>query len=177
MKKKMLVAVAVGLLVAGTAFADWRIDVGADIPWGIGSVVSGFGGGSQSDINVLQNFVFLVPEGNFLYQWPVGPLNLGVGVRAFSLVLESVAWPNAFAELNLGPIAVDLNVGGGAFLFFGLFNELTTGTVVIPDLSAYFKIGKVFRVGAGGMLFYDPSIVTTSLPYAIYLAGKFSFTF
>lgn len=179
MRKKLLIAIAVSLLSAATAFADWRVDVGADIPWGIGSVTSSFGGGSQSGINLLQNFVFLVPDGDILYQWPVGPLNLGVGARAFSLILETVAWPSAFAELNLGPVALDLSVGGGAFLFFGLYNSLTTGTVIIPDLAAYFKIGKIFRVGGGGMVFYDPNVVSSGagLPYAIYLSGKFSFTF
>lgn len=179
MRKKTLVAIVLGVILAGHAFGEWRIDVGADIPWGIGTVVSGYGDTSQGGVNVLQNFVFIVPEANMLYQFPVGPVNLGVGVRAFSLVLETIAWPNAFAEVNVGPVAIDFNIGGGAFLFFGLYTNLTTSAVIIPDLSAYFKLGKIFRIGLGGMLFYNPQTVGNIgyVPYTIYLSGKFSFKF
>lgn len=179
MRKKTLIVVALSVLIAGHAFSEWRIDVGADVPWGIGAVVSDLGGSSQTNVNVLQNFVFLVPEGNFLYQFPIGPIKLGAGVRAFSLVLESVAWPNAFAEVNLGPVAIDLNLGGGIFFLFGLYNNIATSSLVIPDLSAYFKLGKSFRIGGGGIMFYDMDSSTRGsiVPYSIYLAAKFSFTF
>lgn len=179
MRKKTLLILALSLLIAGHAFSEWRIDVGADVPWGIGAVVSDLQGQASTNVNVLQNFVFLVPEGNFLYQFPVGPVKIGAGVRAFSLVLETVAWPNALAEVNLGPVAIDLNLGGGLFFFFGLYNHLSTSSVVIPDLSAYFKLGKTFRIGGGGLLFYDlnSSTRTTVVPYSVYLAAKFSFTF
>lgn len=179
MKRKVFAAVALSVVLAAPAFADWRVDVGADVPWGIGAVLSGFGGSTSAGINVLENYLFLVPEVGFHYQFAAGPVRLGLGLRAFSLVLESLAWPNAFAEVNLGPIAVDLNVGGGAFLAFGLFNDLTTGSLIIPDLSAYLKLGKVFRVGVGAMYFYFPSQSWSgnAFPYVIYLSGKFSFRF
>lgn len=179
MKKKIPIVILFSILIAGPAFSELRVDVGADIPWGIGAVISGFSDPSQTSVNVLQNFVFLVPEGNVLYQFPLGPVKLGAGIRAFSLILETIAWPNALAELNLGPVAVDLNLGGGVYFLFGLYNQLSTSSVIVPDLSAYFKIGKTFRVGGGGIFFYDLNSATrgSAVPYAIYLAGKFSFTF
>lgn len=177
MKKTILTTVVLSVLLAAPAFAEWRIDAGVDVPWGVGNAISTLGGSSTSGVNILESGVFPVPEGNFLYQAPVGPVKLGIGIRAFSLIVESAAWPNAMAEVNLGPVAIDLQVGGGVFLFFGLFSDLTTGAVVIPDLSAYFKLGKIFRLGGGGMLFYDPNLSSSGVPYVIYLAGKLSFTF
>lgn len=179
MKKKILIVAALCVLIAGPAFSEWRIDAGADVPWGIGAVVSDLGAQSNTSTNVLSHFVFLIPEGNFLYQFPVGPVKLGAGVRAFSLVLETIAWPNAFAEVNLGPVAIDLNVGGGFFFMFGLYNDLRSSSLVIPDLSAYYKIGKIFRIGGGGILFYDlnPTTRGNVVPYSLYLGAKFSFTF
>ncbi len=166
-------------ILAMPLFAEMRIDVGADIPINMGVAVSGIGGTTQTQsIDVLTNYLFLLPEASVMYQVPVGPMNFGIGVRGLSFIVESLIWPNLFAEANLGPVAIDFNVGGGAFLFFGLYNHLGTGSVWIPDLSAYFKIGKVFRLGAGVALLLGPDVSagTSVVPYVFYFGGKFSFT-
>lgn len=180
MKKKAIVAVVLALLLASPVFAQLRADFGVDVPWGLGAAASDFAGsGQSSQVDLLSSFVFLLPEGSLLYQFPVGPLNLGVGARAFTLVVETLVYPNLLAELNLGPVALDLNVGGGAFLFFGLYNHLSAASVVIPDLAAYLKLARIFRIGVGGTLFYSSDLYssTGTLPWMVYLAARISLTF
>ncbi|WP_455382475.1 hypothetical protein [Salinispira pacifica] len=178
-KIPLLIALLLALL-AFPLFAQLRVDFGVDVPWGLGAAASDFAGNDQStQVDLLSSYVFLLPEGSLLYQFPVGPVNLGVGARAFTLVVETLVYPNLLAEVNLGPLAVDLNVGGGAFLFFGVYNNLSASSVVIPDLSAYFKIAKILRLGIGGTLFYSSDLYSSSktLPWMVYLAARISLTF
>ncbi|HUX14091.1 MAG TPA: hypothetical protein VMW87_13765 [Spirochaetia bacterium] len=179
--KRLTLSVVV-LLVASSipAFAEWRADFGVDVPVNLGAAVTDLAGNTTTaNVDVLSNFVFLVPEGSLLYQVPVGPANFGFGIRAFTLVLETLVFPNLLAELNVGPVALDLNLGGTTFLFFGVYNHLSVTSVFIPDLSAYFKLGKVFRLGLGGTLFYDAELYNTTktIPWMIYLAARFSLKF
>ncbi len=180
MRRKMLIVAILLTVLALPAFAELRLDFGLDVPVGLGAAASDSAGNSQSvQLDVLSSYVFLLPEASLLYQIPAGPVKLGLGVRAFSLVLETVVYPNLLAELNLGPVAVDLNVGGGAFLFFGLANQFSTGAVIVPDLSAYLKLAKIFRIGVGGALIYSSDLYSASktLPWVVYLAARISLTF
>jgi len=89
-----------------------------------------------------------------------------------------VIWPNAFAEIDLGPVVVEAQVGGGGFLFFGLVSDFQTGRVFFPDLSAWLKLGKEgnLRLGAGAIGVYLPE-QTSDLPIVFYLGGKIALTF
>jgi hypothetical protein len=42
----------------------------------------------------------------------------------YSLILLSALWPNVIAELDLGPAVLEAQLGGGAFMFFGLVSEV-----------------------------------------------------
>jgi len=101
-------------------------------------------------------------------------VKLGVGVRAFTLILETALWPNAFAELHLGPVAFEAQVGGGLFALVGLYNNVKAGNLFFPDLSVWYKIGKkqLFRLGGGVMGFYFPEIASEGIAFAFYLGGK-----
>ena len=111
------------------------------------------------------------------YQGDLGLVKLGIGARAFSLLVETIAVPNAFAELDFGKIAIEAQVGGGAFVMFGFLpTQANIGNYWIPDLSAWFKIGKKgsFRLGGGLVGLYLPAVMGNALPFLIYLGGKAS---
>lgn len=170
--KKVVLALLI-LAVVGTAgFADGRADIGMAIPWKLGATLSSSLGDNE-DLNILSEFTFLVPQVFLGYEFGIGPVNLGVGGRLYTLILESVAMPAAFAEVVLGPVALNLNVGGGGFLFFGLYNNLLTEPLLLPDISAHIRLGKSLHLGLGTTVIMHPDIPEDVLPYIIYLSGKF----
>ncbi|MGA2479398.1 MAG: hypothetical protein ABSG63_11675 [Spirochaetia bacterium] len=171
MKKKLFVAAAALILLSLPAFADFRLDIGLDAPLSVG--VSNGASGVGSDIGQIP---FLpIPEVGLYYFWGLGPVDLGVGLRAYTIIIESLAWPNLVGEVNLGPVVIQAQLGGGFFAAFGAAGNSTAwGQVVVPDLSAWFKLGKSsqFRLGGGIMGIYAPSALGSYMPWLVYLGGK-----
>jgi hypothetical protein len=171
MRKKLLIVVAVLLVLSLPAFAGFRLDIGIDVPFGLG-----VSGGANDFGNVIGNIGFIpIPELGIAYLWNLGPVDLGVGLRAYTVILESIAWPNAIVELKLDPVVIEAQVGGGLFAAFGLVgNSVAWGQVLIPDLSAWFKLGKTgaFRLGGGIMGIYAPGALGNYMPWLVYLGGK-----
>jgi hypothetical protein len=171
MKKKLLVALAVLMLLSLPAFADFRLDIGINVPFGLGVT------GTSNDIgSAIGNWPFIpIPEIALYYFWGLGPVDLGVGLRAYTFLIESIAWPNLVAEFKLDPVVIQAQVGGGFFAAFGLAGNATAfGQVLIPDLSAWFKIGKTgaFRLGGGIIGFYAPNALGNIMPWLFYVGGK-----
>ena len=180
MKKIVLLLVLVAVIMVPSAFAQVRLDMGFLVPYKLGAVIGAVddsGDSTNEDIDVLSNFVFLVPELGVSYQFDAGPLKMGLGLRGYSLILETLLWPYAYAEMEVSRFVFNANVGGLGFLFFGLWNSVETGDIVIPDISVSFKLGETFRIGVGSMFFLSSSLDTDNLLYTIYLAGRFRFLF
>jgi hypothetical protein len=171
MMKKLFFVAAALILLSLPAFADFRLDIGLDAPLSVG-VTSG-GSGVGSDIGKIP---FLpIPEIAIHYFWGLGPVDLGVGLRAFTVIIESLAWPNLVGEVNLGPVVIQAQFGGGFFAAFGAAgNNTAFGNVAIPDLSAWFKLGKDqnFRLGGGVMGIWAPDALGSIMPWLFYVGGK-----
>lgn len=172
--KKTILIMLIALALVVPSFAQWRLDIGVDIPRGIGAVI-GDSVSSSSDASAFLSSTFLpFPEASIYYTFGSDLLVAGLGVRCFTFILESVAWPNAFLEVNLGPVAIEAQVGGGAFIAFGLGNATEFGQVFFPDLSAWFKIGKaqIFRLGVGAIGLFLPETDLSTIPMVFYVGGK-----
>ena len=177
MKKLVLIGIIILMVIPG-AFAQFRIDLAIDVPAKIGISVSDLDGGSTNEsIDVLEFGTFPVPEALFAYQTSLGPVKVGGGIRVFSLILESIAWPHIYAELDLSPIVINAGIGGGGFMLFGLYNNVDTANLLIPDLHIAYKFGNTFRLGIGAMGFTGSDIYSDAFPYMIYLTGRFSILF
>ncbi len=177
--KRSLLAATLILLLAVPAFAQLRLDVGIDVPKGIGTALRGNAEISQGTVDFFNTYFIPFPEASLHYQFDLGVVKLGLGARAFTLILESVLWPNAFAEVHLGPVVIEAQAGGGIFAMAGLFNKIDTGKLFFPDLSIWYKIGKKqnFRLGLGAMGFYMPELTTEGIGFAYYFGGKAAITF
>ena len=176
--KKIIFLVLITFIAISGAFAQFRIDLAIDVPVKIGVSISDLDGGSSNEsIDVLEFGTFPVPEALFAYQTNLGPVKVGGGIRVFSLILESVAWPHIYAELDLSPIVINAGIGGGGFLVFGLFNDANTGNLFIPDMHIAYKFGDTFRLGIGAIGFIGSDIGPDAFPYMIYLTGRFSILF
>jgi hypothetical protein len=157
-------------------FAQVRMDFGFDIPRGLGAIADGGMEDFREAGEFLDQFILPFPEAGLYYQWSAGPVNFGAGVRVFTLILESIYWPNAYVELELERFAFQFQLGGGLFGMFGVFSHIETGAVAIPDLSAWFKIGRSFRIGGGGIGLMLPE-VSNNMIFAYYLGAKFAILF
>jgi hypothetical protein len=175
MRKKLFIAAAALILLSLPAFADFRIDIGLDAPLVVG--VSNGATGIASDLGKIP---FLpIPEVGIYYFWGLGPVDLGVGIRAYTVIIESMAWPNLVAELNLGPVVIQGQFGGGFFAVFGAVgNDTAWGKVAVPDLSAWFKLGKNqnFRLGGGIMGIWAPNALGDYMPWLVYVGAKVALT-
>lgn len=165
--KKAIILAALVAMLAVPAFAQWHVDIGAEIPFRVGIQ------SDNEDYGEFLNYMFLVPTGTIAYNFGLGPINLGVGGKLYTLIIESVLYPIAYAELDFDPVVVNLTAGGFGFLFFGLMNSFETGALLIPELSVQFKLGKSFRLGVGAMTFIGTEINQTAFPYIAYATAKF----
>ena len=170
--KKVILVLIILVVASSIGFAQFRADIGIAVPRRLGATLDGTLA-DREEFTIPSEFVFLVPQLFLGAEFGVGPVNLGVGGRIYTVILESVAIPAVFAEVELGPVAVNLNIAGGAFVFFGLANSVETGQLLLPDLSAHVKIGRSLQVGAGATAILTPDIPEDVLPYVFYLSGKF----
>ena len=177
--KRFWVVLAVLAIVAGSVTAEWRADIRFDIPWRLGVTIEGVEGESSSEsVNVLQEITIILPNVIAGYGTKLGPISVGVGARLYTLILQSMVYPVGFAEVELGPVAVGFNVGGGVFGFFGLHNAFETSSILVPDLSAHFKIGRTFRLGLGGLMVLGVGEeVQQAVPHVLYISGMFATRF
>lgn len=169
--KKLAILLALVLLVAvPAAFSQFRADIGFNAPISIGFSSPELG---VESLDVL-NFIPL-PFGQIAYGLDLGPITVGLGLKAYTAIVLSVAWPTLFVELDLDPIVLTASAGGGLFMFFGVIGAGTLDTnMFIPELAAHLKLGRVARLGLGAMTFVaseDQGV----FPYIFYGSLQFSF--
>lgn len=173
----LLLVVVMG---SGTVFAQGRFDVGVKIPR-----VVGIAGLSENDTSGLGSVtanlpeILLVPSAMLAGQLDLAIIKLGVGLNMYPFILINVVYPAVFAELDLGIVAAQLNIGGGVFGIFGPgYGDIVTSELIIPDLSVHLKLGSVFQIGGGVMAFSLPEFEAAEIsPFIGYLSAKLSFTF
>ncbi len=172
MKKAVVLALLVVLCVASVS-AQARLDIGIDIPLRLGAVLEGSSTTEGTDIPYTLPF----PAAGLYYTIAAGPVTLGFGARLYSLVLVSAMWPNVIAEVDVGPLVLEGQVGGGAFMIFGLVSDMQTGKVFFPDISAWFKLGKTLRLGGGAMGLYIKDLAADVIPFVWYIGAKAAIRF
>ncbi|MGA2546906.1 MAG: hypothetical protein ABSF43_10185 [Rectinemataceae bacterium] len=177
MRRRLMVLIIIGIALVAipSITAQARLDVGVIAPRGAGLTL---GNGTTDFGSQVDSWPFIpVPEAGLYYQDDLGFLKLGLGGRAFTMIFETIVWPNAFAEFDFGKVAIEAQFGGGAFLLFGLLPaQANIGSYFIPDISAWYKFGKkgIFRLGGGVIGLYLPQVLGDALPFLIYLGGKVS---
>jgi hypothetical protein len=188
MKKRLVLCVSTVLLLA-CAMGGWaqlRLDADVNVPVYVGYSLNGMRDGAWN-----QYFIPL-PDIQLTYQFPIGPVRLGAGVRVFSVIIENFLYPEAVAELDLSPFVISAGVGGFAFLEFGLITSLLeqagsfqnlTGfhDVMLADIAAQLKVNSWFRL-CGGLYVIAPFStslggVFSAAAYAGYLDAKFVVNF
>jgi hypothetical protein len=175
MKKVFIVALLLAIVALPAVFAEFRLDMAIDVPFGAGAVSTELG--ESESIDILE-YAILLPEFSGAFQGSFGPVNIGGGIRVFTLILQSVAWPMVYAELDFDRLALAANVGGGLFMTFGIVGSASDFTqFFVPDVSAWFKFSERFRVGAGFIALTHPEFGAGNFLYLGYLSGRFTLLF
>ena len=175
-RKAALSLFLVLLILAGTVSAGAQVRIEANVSWPISI---GFKSGndlfSGSDID-LSGYHFLLPDFRIYYQFGEGLIQGGVGARAYTALIETFLFPEAFVELNLNPIVVEASLGGLLYGFIGLYNNLTTSSIVIPDFNVGWQVIPWLRIG-GGVLLLTPLSGSWSQNYVsmVYVGARFIF--
>ena len=185
MNRKGFVALAVVVLLgfgAAGASAGVRLDV--NVPWLLlGGINTNAlpGGSSLSSSSVdISNYHFILPDFELSYQFGGSPLRGGVGIRAYSLLIETFGFPYGYVEFDLNPFVLSAGLGGGAFFLLGLYNNVfldgTTLQIWIPDIGAAWKITDWFRLGVG-VLAVVPAGSIQNFFYLGYVNARFVLAF
>ena len=178
MKKIWVVAlVAAVMLLAGatSASAGFRMDI--DIPWYLhvdlspqleADLGAEFGGAD------IAQYAVVVPNIQMYYMFGGNMLQVGVGIRLYTVLIMNFLYPSLVAELQLGRFDVNLNAGGlaGVLLGLGPTFETVTGPWMTMDLSAGYRLTDWFRIGVGAFAIVHKDYLD-AFPYAIYVSGKF----
>ncbi len=182
-KKGLIVLVAVLLLCVGAAGASAGVRMDFNIPWlllggiNINALPGGGLGSSSADIS---NYHFILPDFELSYQFGEAPLRGGVGIRAYSLLIETFGFPNAYIEFELNPIVLRASLGGGAFFFLGFYSDFfldsITVRILIPDVSAAWMITDWLQLGAG-VLAVAPTNQLQNFFYLGYVNARFVLSF
>lgn len=148
----VVLAAVLALAAASPVFAQGKgqTDITLQVPYRFGIVDEG------SDYSDVAKYAFLIPELRMAYYFGNDLIKVGPGIRLFTVIVESVVYPLVSVELDLDPVVINANVGGYAFFFFGLYNDIGTGGVYLPELSIAYKLTDTIRLGTGAILFTAP---------------------
>ena len=151
----------------------WAIqgDITLNIPYYIGIHADGEDAGTALD------YAFLVPEFKLTQYFGTGHIRAGIGVRMFTVILETLVFPVISIDATINNFVFNANVGGGAFLFFGLLNSVETEGIFIPEFTIAYKITDWFQAGTGINLFMYPGATgdVSSFGYIPTVFGRFTF--
>ncbi|WP_020614146.1 hypothetical protein [Sediminispirochaeta bajacaliforniensis] len=139
----------IGLLSAQASY----VDIGLSIPLYVGV---GTTDDADDDVGSVVDYAFLIPDLNYGYLFGEGQIKMGFGFRLFTIVFETMAYPQAMIRINADPFVFTGSLGGGAFLFFGLYNNILTGNCWLSELTAAYACNEWFQLGIGGTLLYIP---------------------
>jgi hypothetical protein len=171
MKKKILLSFILSLFIVMAAGAQVRLDVNVSVPLYVGAVTD------YGEVGEYTEYAFLIPDLMVHYQIEMEMIKVGFGMRMVTLIVETMLFPNAFVELNVGPIAANFSLGGGMYIFFGLYSDIQFTSTILPDVSAYFKITDWFQLGAGILFVMDFEYMEDAFLYIPYARARCSFSF
>jgi hypothetical protein len=186
--KRLILILTIAAAIIVPSSAQVRIDLGLWKPFALGFTDPPVDGSDLKKANdiIASQIWLMIPEIGAYYEFNLEPLplRLGIGARVFSVILATMGYPNAYAELELGPLEIEAQIGGLAFGYY-VFNTVggDFGNVFIPDLSAWLALGKKksFRIGGGATMLYAPDAVdeldastgTSIIPFFYYASAKF----
>jgi hypothetical protein len=178
MRRRHIGAVVAAVLLctcAAGAGAQFRLDFEIALPvfQGLNPGDLGISGGAT-----ISRYLFLLPGVEAAYQFDEGPVRFGVGARAVTFILESLAWPDTFVEMDINHVVIRGDLGGGFFLSFGGVNQVprNSWTWVVPQIDIGFTLSDSFRL-SGGAIALAPLDNLSNFGFLLYVNARFTVLF
>jgi hypothetical protein len=173
--KRFFLALTIVLVVAvPSVFSQVRFEIGANAPLGNGYLSGSASYFSDFTKTIKDAGLIPIPNAGLFLQGSLGSVKLGLGVRAYSILIFSAAYPSALAELNLGPVSIEAGFGGYYFGYYAIgnyfgFKQLD---ILLPELSVWFALGpsRNLRIGAGAIGAFQSNFDFGEVPF-VYYAG------
>jgi hypothetical protein len=178
MKRKLVLMVLVATLFLGAtaaARADVRLDFDVPVLLSAGLNVSDLTGSSAISFD-LSNFHIPLPYAMLAYQFGDSFLRGGIGVRAYTVLIEFVGWPMGYVEVELDRLVLRAELGGFGVVALGVTNSLLTTDIVISDFQLGYAVFPWLRLGAGVLLAAPPSNFSNN-GWLFYVNARFTFDF
>ena len=155
---RFIILIALFLVITGQASAESQWDITLNVPYYVGIE------SSSGDLSEFSQYLFLIPDVKWHYYFGSEKIHFGMGLRLFTLILETAVYPIISLESNLGNFVINASFGGGLFLFFGLHNAFEADAVFLPELSVAYRLGKrkIFSLGTAGTFVLAPSASSMS---------------
>jgi hypothetical protein len=175
MKRKITLIICCLLLVgAVSAYSQARLDINVSVPFYLGVELGSFGEGEGASIP----FFIPFPDFGLYYQFDLGLIKLGAGARVFTFILVNLAYPAFFAEIDLNPIFINVNLGGLTYLIFGaLETTMADGIALCPDIFVGMRFNDWFGLGAGAFFLTNTENFMEDNIYAFYIRANFKLLF
>ncbi len=170
----LLLLVVLTLFFGGLLFAQTSyVDIGIKVPffWGLGSTEL------EGDASGAVDYIFPVPDINYGLMFGEGPVTFGVGARFFTIILESLVYPQLMVRAEYDPFVFTGSLGGGAFLYFGIVNGIGTPNILTSEITGAYKLNDWFQMGLGTTIVYafsDNDVMTGGYAYPVYVFGRFA---
>jgi hypothetical protein len=174
-KSRVLIILALCAVVA-SAGAQVRFEIGAVAPAKIG-FITGDGSTYGSTLDLVET-LGIIPIGNLglFLESDLGILKLGIGAKIQTLLVASAAYPAVQAELAMGPVFVDMSIGGYFIAYYAIGNVFGVQNIeiVFPDASVWLGLGKNrnVRLGGGVVGAVPISFDLTEIPFIAYAGLK-----
>jgi hypothetical protein len=172
MKKSIVTSVLALLLLSGvgiSAFGQHQVDIGINIPSVIGASYQG------ESVSEQLPFVIPLPDLMYNYYFSIDTLSIGVGFRAWSVIVASAAYPIVSAQIDTDSFVIQANIGGGIFGYSVADGTggFVSGNVFFPELSAAFKITDWFHLGGSILGLYLPDVTQEGMGFSLNLLARF----
>jgi len=172
MRNRWLLIVSIFILSTSAVYGQLSFELGATVPLGVGAITNSIDS-SEDFTAVIPLAGFLpLPTASVLYQTKVGQFYLGGGIRAYSLILATLAYPYLQAGLSLGNLSIDLGLGGLllGYVLVGGKSGLSPVNLMLPEISGWYSLGhrRLLRVGAGILGIIPANLDIQGLPIVAY---------
>jgi len=163
------------LIAAQSAVAQFRFEMGFNTPVGYGVL---------NDKGIYGEFTNVLKEVGFLpipfASVHVGMFDqgggIGVGIKAHSAIIATIAYPSIMGEVSLSKCSVEASVGGLYALHYlvgGSFG-ITPIPALVSELSIWYPWGRkgILRVGVGVSAIFPSDFSFSEMPYVGWIGLK-----
>ena len=131
--KKFLFLILFALLLFHPLFASSQLDITLNIPYYTGLTID------DNNIGEAIDYAFIIPEIKWCYNFGPKIIHFGIGLKAYTAIVQSVIYPIVNVESKLGPLILNIDIGGKTYFLFGLYNDFQTGDLFLGEASIAYK--------------------------------------